>query len=437
MIFHVLQAILQCLIVNSLAFEDFIYVYADGNKEMAEQGRVQYQIIKERGTLPKYGPCWKGALEHLNEGCRSLSEDTQSDIALHITNCFLELSGHQTYNCELDKKPNLRGICINSMSDRAFNVYTEFYTHTQNICWFLRGQIWHETIAENTLKVGKQLEMSAEHQQELIRIQKESIDLQERMLKQGRFLEKVLEDVYVSTQAHQDILKVLTQSVTSLQTWVVGEISWIDSIIFNVTAIFLIFIITSSPRTLQARFPLFFLLFLNLAIERLICTLYTKYTSEQETHNLYSNIYNFVWYTRYAFTFLAAVFVVFSVITYHDINKQNQLALDVIKKQNNDILKSFQDFRRSKTPSVSTASVDFITENDTLKTHNSKMLKSRKLRNGYERLERESSTDSAHNFNLSRLNSNYSRRNVLDLSGPKYMLRSQSRQGTPDSGVVH
>lgn len=165
-------------------------------------------MIKERQALPKYGPCWKASLEHLNEGCRYLSEDTQSDIALHITNCFLEMSGHETYNCELDKKPNLRGICINGMTDRAFNVYTEFYTHTQNICWFLRGQIWHETIAENTLKVGKQLEISAEAQEDLIRVQKESIELQERMLKQGMFLERVLEDVYMSVQAHQDILKV-------------------------------------------------------------------------------------------------------------------------------------------------------------------------------------------------------------------------------------
>ncbi|KAJ8926496.1 hypothetical protein NQ314_021098 [Rhamnusium bicolor] len=152
---QVLQTFFIYIIVYVFAFEDLIYVYGQGNQEMIEHGRVQYQLLKEKGNLPRYGSCWKAAVEHLNEGCRYLSEDMQSDIALHITNCFLEMSGHETYNCELDKKPNLRAICINSMSDRAFNVYTEFYTHTQNICWFLRGQIWHETIADNTLKSWK------------------------------------------------------------------------------------------------------------------------------------------------------------------------------------------------------------------------------------------------------------------------------------------
>ncbi|KAJ8953959.1 hypothetical protein NQ318_019202 [Aromia moschata] len=169
---QMLHTFLVCTVVYVFAFEDVIYVYGQGNQEMIEHGRTQYQLIKERSTLPQYGTCWKSAVEHLDEGCRYLSEDTQSDIALHITNCFLEMSGHETYNCELDRKPNLRAICISSMSDRAFNVYTEFYTHTQNICWFLRGQIWHETIAENTIKVGKQLKVTAQNQESLLQAQK-------------------------------------------------------------------------------------------------------------------------------------------------------------------------------------------------------------------------------------------------------------------------
>ncbi|KAJ8964774.1 hypothetical protein NQ317_007720 [Molorchus minor] len=118
---QVIQTFFMYIVVYVFAFEDLIYVYGQGNQEMMEHGRAQYQLIKERSTLPQYGSCWKSALENLDEGCRYLSEETQSDIALHITNCFLIMSGHETYNCELDKKPNLRAICINSMSDRAFN----------------------------------------------------------------------------------------------------------------------------------------------------------------------------------------------------------------------------------------------------------------------------------------------------------------------------
>lgn len=41
---QILPTILQYLVVYSSAFEDFIYVYGDGNREMAKQGRVQYQV---------------------------------------------------------------------------------------------------------------------------------------------------------------------------------------------------------------------------------------------------------------------------------------------------------------------------------------------------------------------------------------------------------
>ncbi|XP_050298972.1 uncharacterized protein LOC126737920 [Anthonomus grandis grandis] len=421
--FQVVSGLLHCFIVYSLAFEDFIYVYGQGNKEMTEQGRVQYQMIRERGRLPKYGPCWKSALDHLDEGCRTLSEDTQSDIALHITNCFLEMSGHETYNCQLDKKPNLRGICINSMSDRAFNVYTEFYTHTQNICWFLRGQIWHETIAENTLKVGKQLELSAEQQEALIRVQQRSIEMQERMVEQGMFLEKVLEDVYVSTKAHQEILKVLSQTVSSLQTWLVGEISWIDTILFNTIALILIVLLTSSQRTVSARLPLFMLLFLNLITERIICNLYTKYAIQIHTSNLYLNLYNFVWYCRYAFTFLGAVIYLYLVLTYQDIMQQNLCILDSIKKQNQDILRSVEKFCKGNTPPelITSTTVDYENE-----------------QNRYF-----SDLESSYNYSKKKFlkeNSSESevpKKKLFESQSRRYHLRNHSRQGTPDSGVMH
>ncbi|XP_018566347.1 uncharacterized protein LOC108907239 [Anoplophora glabripennis] len=335
----------------TLAFEDMFYVYGQLNQEMIEHGREQYQLLKERSTLPKYGPCWTTAVEHLNEGCRYLSEDTQSDIALHITNCFLEMSGHQTYNCELDKKPNLRAICINSMSDRAFNVYTEFYTHTQNICWFLRGQIWHETIAENTLKVGKQLEVTAQNQEGLLRAQRESLELQEKMLKHGKFIEQVLEDLYVSSKSHQEILNVMTRSISSLQAWIVGEISWIDSIIFYGATVFITFIVTSSQRTISARVPVFLLLFLNLVIERLICSSIISRSDNVDAQTMYASIYDFVWYSRYGFVFLTTFVVVYKAVIHKDLVAKNFELLRSIKDQNSDALNILKDLKNTLVPS--------------------------------------------------------------------------------------
>ncbi|XP_060521895.1 uncharacterized protein LOC132699280 [Cylas formicarius] len=423
----ILHAVLVYSIVCAVAFEDFIYVYGEGNKEMTEQGRAHYQMIKERGSLPKYGSCWKAALEHINEGCRYLSEDTQSDIALHITNCFLQMSGHETYNCEFDKKANLRSICINSMSDRAFNVYTEFYTHTQNICWFLRGQIWHEAIAENTLRVGKQLEVSTQNQEDLIKVQRESLELQDRMLKQGKFLEHVMEDIYVATQMHQEILNLLTRSVTNLQTWIVGEVSWIDTIIFNMTALFMVFMLTSSQRTAAARFPLFILLFLNLCVERMICAIFSKNQNEYDTNVLYSTIYRFVWYSRYAFTFLGAFVIIYKAIMYTDSFQENVKLLLKIRDQNNKILRALESL--SISGNLHNANLEFVNESFP-RDHKERSVSKFSNKFLYRRLEEDSSEDSKGSFR--NLGLNYSKRFVHDGS-KKYNLRS--RQGTPDSGV--
>nr|CAI5845907.1 unnamed protein product [Callosobruchus analis] len=347
---QVLQTFLPYMVVYVVAFEDLIYVFGQGNQEMTEQGRTQYQLLKERTNLPRYGPCWKAALQTLDEGCRHLSEETQSDIALHITNCFLEMSGHETYNCELDKKPNLRAICINSMTDRAFNVYTEFYTHTQNICWFLRGQIWHETIAENTLRVGKQLELTAENQEDLLRAQKESLDLQEKMLKHGRVLEGVLDDIYMSSQAHQEVLKLLTQSIINLQSWVVGEVSWIDSVLFYALAYFFIYAITSTDRTSSSRFPIFISLFLTFVSERLTCSVMISYGNTFNVQSLYVSIHNIIWFLRYGFVFIACLLFIYNSFISKSVNIINNEMLYKILVQNTKILQMLECMKSNSSP---------------------------------------------------------------------------------------
>ncbi|KAJ8916140.1 hypothetical protein NQ315_004507 [Exocentrus adspersus] len=437
------------LIVVALAFEDTFYVYSQINQEVMEHGREQYQLLKEKSKLPQYGPCWKGAVEHLDEGCRYLSEDTQSDIALHLMNCFLEMSGHQTYNCELDKKPNLRAICINSMTDRAFNVYTEFYTHTQNICWFLRGQIWHETISENTLKVGKQLEVTAQNQEGLLQAQKESLELQEKMLKHGKFLEHVLEDLYISTKSHQDILKVMSESVTNLQAWIVGEVSWIDSIIFYAMTVFVTFIITSTQRTISARLPVFLLLFLNFLVERLICSSILFSNENMNTDSLYNNIYDFIWYSRYAFIFLSSFILIYRIIVHKDVVVKNNELLNKIQQQNSDIVYMLKNLKTVLVGDKDTVNIvneslsrkssdrelnclDRTSTDSLLSTISYESKYSTYKHNSY----KESSTESTkeNNLNNSKSNSNGYRKKLFPLNqlqNSRYNLRS-SRQNTPD-----
>ncbi|KAF5285907.1 hypothetical protein FQA39_LY04368 [Lamprigera yunnana] len=319
----------------------FIIIKAQVSQDMIEQGRKQFQLLQERKNLPTYGDCWKLAVQHIEESCQSLSEDSQSIIALHLANCFLEMSGHESYNCELEKKPNLKQICISSMSDRAFNVYTEFYTHTQSICWFLREQVWQETIADNTFRVGKQLETFANIQEDILQSQQESLDIQEKLLSHGHSLEKVMEKFYTSSQDHFDVLLIVSSTLKNLQSWLVGRFSWIDTFIFYVSTSIFIIIVTSSKQTVSARFPIWMLLLCNIGMESFIAT-YISNSSSTDSQEIYNRISTYIWWSRKTFYTLALTTLTYFVYYYQDLNNINNELLQKVYDQNLSILSKLE-----------------------------------------------------------------------------------------------
>ena len=64
------------------------------------EGRAQYELVTRESSRPRYGQCWTAALRRLERGCKSLSDDTQSRLALDFANCFLEKAGQKTYPCD-------------------------------------------------------------------------------------------------------------------------------------------------------------------------------------------------------------------------------------------------------------------------------------------------------------------------------------------------
>lgn len=378
-------------------------------------------MLREKSNLPKYGTCWTGAIDHVEDGCRNLSEDSQSDMALHLTNCFLEMSGHDTYNCELNKKPNLRSICINDMSDRAFNVYTEFYTHVQNICWFLRGQIWYETITDNSFKVGKQLEESANNQKELIATQQQSVELQKKILMHETMLEEVLSDLYISTKAHQEIIQMMTRSLATFQTWVIGEVSWVDSIIFYFFIGISIYVFTSMKRSSNARLGLLALLFLNFLFERIICQTLLYEDSLSNSKLLYQDIYSYIWYSRYFFIILMISYFVYYCYKYKDIHRENNQYLQIIVNQNSKIFDLLQFWIRNNP--AGNENFDVINEHSMFD-----------LLKNTDNINHDESSSSTHSEIIkSKIRKNYITRThspLISISPNRYYLRN-SKQNTP------
>ena len=101
------------------------------------------------------------------------------------------------------------------MTAEAYNTYTEFFTHTQNICFFLQAQIWQEEtdstisrLADNSAHVAQQIEDSSVLQSDIMRKQNESIKNQELLLQHGNNLRQTLKessvDVHKMLQEFKD-----------------------------------------------------------------------------------------------------------------------------------------------------------------------------------------------------------------------------------------
>ena len=122
----------------------FIYSYiipAGNHEALVVLGRMQYELIQLDSRMPRYGECWKAALRRLDQGCKQLDDDMQSRLALGFANCFLEKAGMRTYPCE---ETVLLADCLRNVDNNAFTTYSNFFTHTQNMCYFLQSQIWQE-----------------------------------------------------------------------------------------------------------------------------------------------------------------------------------------------------------------------------------------------------------------------------------------------------
>ena len=166
--------------------------------ERYQRGKERYEAIKAETKMPRYSKCWTNALKALAIGCKHLDDDMQHRLALAFANCFLQKTGRETYPCSQDIAIS---ECVGSMKPEAYNTYTEFFTHTQNICYFLEAQVWQaETkntvnlLTENTARVVVQIEDASELQGELLKKQNDSLSNQEILLARGNELRGALEE---------------------------------------------------------------------------------------------------------------------------------------------------------------------------------------------------------------------------------------------------
>jgi hypothetical protein len=266
------------------------------------------------------------------------------------------MSGHKPYECE--KRP-IREDCIKNMSDRAFNAFTEFYTHVYNICFFLQSQIWHEEtektidkLSASSAHVTKQLEESEVVQRILLQEQRESMSLQQELLSNGLSLSEiihtsqdnlraVMQEFRTSTHEQKTILFEVFDRLTSLQAWVIGEISWFDTLVFYISSIIVSCVVTATPRTQEARIWIFLIITVNAVIERIVVHLFLQ----DDVEHLNKTLYWWIWQCRKVMVTVCIVWLGAAVYQYCDYNAVNHQLLIQIWKQNTEVINRLKNMR--------------------------------------------------------------------------------------------
>lgn len=315
---------------------------------LANKGKDYLESINEKANVPHYGSCWKNAVADLEIGCRYLSENVQSDLALRFTNCFMQMSGLGPVVCREPKQK-----CLKSLTDRAFNAFVEFYTHTQSMCYFLQSQIWHEE-AERTIEklsltsmhVSNQLEEAEKIQEQLLFQQKQSLLMQHDLLDNSKSLATelqvsrdrinvIMKEFQSSTEEQKKVLFDLFSKFSSLKTWAIEEMSWLNSITFYAATVILAYFFTSTSRTQQARLYLFLLLTCNYIVEQYLYSAVIRKANDNSNLSSVTDTANsLVWLCRKVFVFLCITVTLIAALKYCDYNLINYHLLLEIKNQN-------------------------------------------------------------------------------------------------------
>lgn len=354
------------------AIEDESFSFYDMRQSaLQSEGRKQYLIMKTNANLPEYGQCWTQAVQQIDATCAQLTDKTQASLALKFTKCFMDMNGgggdsDGTFDaiqlCDIDD-----GECLRQMPERIFQVYTLFYTHTQNICFYLMHQVWH-TETEHTINllrthsqsVSKQLEMAGRMQMNLLQQQREGLKIQRELVERGMNLSDALlesrinlarltEEFHNSTIEHGRRLGDVFQRLAQLHNWFVGEYTFIEQCLYYGALLIVIVIFTTTKRSENCRIVLFAMAVVNLILE---CLLQKYFAADYFIEDQQIALFVRLWLLRKVCVTVMIVIYVTMSVTYVDSQRKTLHLLQMIHDQNTEVLRLLQTSRHHPTTEI-------------------------------------------------------------------------------------
>lgn len=258
--------------------------FSEVDKTQYEAGRAQLELLQSQSQLPQYGKCWTNTLSSMQEGCAHLTDVMQSRLALAYLNCFLLVQGRDTYFC--DDSMSTRE-CLLDITESDRSSLATFFTHTQNICYFLQSQVWHKNtqatisrLSQVSDEVAENLAATTDLQWEALRnqevIMQQSVNLSRIINMSSENLHQMISDFRKTTDEQRLLINDIFDKIANLQKTMLGEFSGFYSIVYYTLSILLSYLVTSTPRTSGARFWMFGIVTLNIIVERFVIYLYTS-----------------------------------------------------------------------------------------------------------------------------------------------------------------
>lgn len=209
--------------------------YSLAGDEDEERKRLGEKKLREVVKKSDENPCWKEAVSELNSTCKKLTDGQQSRLAVAFANCHLGKSGRKTYAC--DSTMSVKS-CTMDMDSVAFQTYTEFFTHTGHICYFLQSQLWQERADNTILQLSEtssetvlKLQRSLEHHKAIEKKQNKVLGafetMEELALKQRDLLWEVYSSLKGSIEGIRYIMSLFLIELVGIETFIIAIVMWV------------------------------------------------------------------------------------------------------------------------------------------------------------------------------------------------------------------
>ena len=179
--------VISFLVMSSLVISDQGDIEQDTSSYMPDlelDGRNAVRRGREKlqDYASRISPCWMEAVTELRSKCSQMTDIERSILAMKFANCHFKKSGLTTYDCTDEKTFLDCTSCMKTVDSSSFLVYTEFFTHVTDICFYLQSEAWRQKTVHIVSQLSQATENTISKLDQSLNIQDTVLDLQNKSL---------------------------------------------------------------------------------------------------------------------------------------------------------------------------------------------------------------------------------------------------------------